>query len=85
MPIKFGTDGWRAVISDDLVMRGISSKNTVEKIAKKAFQAGHDLILISGPNQVQAQAYNEILKAVRSGEISQKRLHQSLKRIIKLF
>lgn len=73
------------IITDDLIMRGISSQKTVEEAALQAFLAGHDLLLISGPREIQKRAYKAVLEAVKNGKISQKRLNLSLKRIIKLF
>ncbi len=72
------------VISDDLVMRGISSAQTVEQAALKAFQAGHDLLLISGPQPIQERVYQVLFEAVKAGEISQLRLNTSLKRLFQL-
>lgn len=72
------------IITDDLAMKAISTEQKISSAAKKAFLSGHDLILISGPTQVQAEAYQTILQAFNQGEIPQKRLHASLKRILKL-
>lgn len=77
--------GFRGVIvTDDLVMRGISSNQTVEEAAVKAFQAGHDLLLVSGPQAVQERVYQALIEAVKSGEITEIRLNASLKRILSL-
>jgi beta-N-acetylhexosaminidase len=73
------------VITDDLVMRGISAEQTVEEAALKAFRAGHDLLIVSGPQAVQDRVYQFLLKAVESGEIIESRLDESLKRLFKLF
>jgi len=77
--------GFRGVIlTDDLKMKGITNKYSVPKAALKAFQAGSDLLLISGTKEEQKQAYEVILKAVKNGEIKEKRLNNSLKRILKI-
>jgi len=72
------------ILSDDLTMKGISSSKTVEQIAIQAIQAGHDIILIAGPETLQQSAYQTLLKAVQRGEISEKRINQSVKRILLL-
>ena len=80
-----GDLGYRGVIiTDDLAMKAISAEQKISSAAKKAFLSGHDLILISGSTQAQAEAYQTIFQAFNQGEISQKRLHASLKRILEL-
>jgi beta-N-acetylhexosaminidase len=72
------------LISDDLIMRGISSDRTVEQAAIAAFKAGHDLLIISGPSQLQDRVYQALLEAVRSGEITEERINITLKRLLQL-
>jgi len=71
-----------AVITDDLIMKGINSQLAVEEAAKRAILAGYDLLIISGPAQTQDRVYQALLQAVRSGEISLRQVNESLKRIL---
>nr|WP_085524798.1 glycoside hydrolase family 3 protein [Tuberibacillus sp. Marseille-P3662] len=67
------------IITDSL---GMSGANVVEpeQVPVKAFKAGAD-ILLNPPNV--GRAYNAMLEAVKSGDISRKRLNQSVYRILK--
>ena len=77
---ELGFDG--LVITDALKMGALADvvDDPVE-IALTAFEAGCDLLLM--PSDLQA-SYDKVLDAVRSGRISEERLHESLKRIIKV-
>jgi len=70
------------VISDDLRMKGISSTMTVEQAAVDAILAGHDLLIVSSPQQLQSSAYQHLLKAVEDGKIEEKRIDRSVKKIL---
>lgn len=73
---ELGFDG--LIITDSL---GMSGANVVppEQVPVKAFKAGAD-ILLNPPNV--EQSYKAVLEAVKSGEISKKRLDQSVYRIL---
>jgi len=73
-----------AVISDDLVMRASSSQKPLMETVKQSFLAGHDILILSGDSQTQDQAYEAIIEAVRSGEIQEKRVEESLKRLLRI-
>ena len=68
------------IITDSL---GMSGANIVppDRVAVEAFKAGAD-ILLNPPNV--PVAYEAVLNAVKSGEISKKRLEQSVYRILEL-
>ena len=68
------------VVTDALNMKGVSAYSEVENIDLTAFLAGHDILLISNniPKGVQA-----IVKAYKSGLISEERLAYSVKKILK--
>ena len=68
------------IITDSL---GMSGANVVppDRVAVEAFKAGAD-ILLNPPNV--PVAYEAVLNAVKSGEISKKRLEQSVYRILEL-
>lgn len=72
------------VLTDDLQMKGITSSYSIEEAALKAFLAGADLMIISGGWENQDKAYRAILEAVKSGEISEERVDESVRRILKL-
>lgn len=74
-----GYDG--VVITDSMAMKAISDKYTSAQAAIKALNAGCDIILC--PVSL-SSAYDGVLKAVKSGEISRERLDESVLRIIKL-
>ncbi|MDY0395868.1 glycoside hydrolase family 3 N-terminal domain-containing protein [Virgibacillus halophilus] len=74
---EMGFDG--LIITDSL---GMSGANVVpeERVGVEAFKAGADILL--NPPNVEL-AYNGVLDAVESGEISEKRLDASVFRILK--
>jgi beta-N-acetylhexosaminidase len=67
-------------ITDDLADPGVSSFAQVPDAAVEAIKAGADLVYISGPLSDQEAAYTAVLNAVRSGEISEAHVRQSLLR-----
>jgi beta-N-acetylhexosaminidase len=69
-------------LTDDLADPGVSSFAQVPDAAVQAIQAGADMVYISGALSDQEAAYTAVLNAVRSGEISEKRLRQSLLRVL---
>ncbi|GAA3122301.1 beta-N-acetylhexosaminidase [Streptosporangium carneum] len=76
---KLGFDG--VVSTDALDMAGVRKKYGDGQVAVRAIQAGADLLLMP-PNY--SKAYDSVLAAVRSGKISQERLDQSVRRLLKL-
>ena len=68
------------VVTDSLQMEAIASVYASGDAAVQAFSAGCDLLLM--PNDLQAAA-QALLDAVNSGRISQERLDQSVRRIIR--
>ena len=71
------------IVTDALDMAGLTHlfANDIGREAVEAFKAGNDLLII--PPDLRA-SYEAMLKAVRSGEISQKRLDTSVLKILKL-
>ena len=69
-------------ITDDLADPGVSSLAQVPDAAVDAIKAGADMVYISGELSDQEAAYTAVLNAVRSGEISEARLRQSLLRVL---
>lgn len=68
------------IITDDLVMEGLQAFATPEEAAVLAVLAGND-VLISSDFSVQMPA---VLRAVEEGRISEKRLDESVLRILKV-
>ena len=76
---ELGFDG--VIVTDDLVMEGARRGGTTAEAALRAVEAGVDLLIISGPPEEQAAAYDAIVAAVNSGEISRERIDASVERI----
>ena len=71
------------VVTDALDMAGLTHlfANDIGRAAVEAFKAGNDLLII--PADFPA-SYESMLKAVRSGEISQERIDHSVLKILKI-
>lgn len=69
------------VITDSMEMGAVADNYTSAESAVMAIKAGADIVLM--PYDFKA-AYNAVLKAVKSGKISEKRLNESVLRILKL-
>jgi beta-N-acetylhexosaminidase len=79
---ELGFDG--VVVTDDLAMAGATSGGPPYRAAVEAVKAGADLLIISSPPQQQADAYDAVVAAVKSGEIARKRIEASVERILKV-
>ena len=69
------------IVTDDLVMEGARRGGTTAEAALRAVEAGVDLLIISGPPEEQAAAYDGIVAAVESGSIARERIDASVERI----
>lgn len=69
------------VVTDALNMEAVSQKFSSAEAAVRAVKAGADLILM--PADLQA-AYNGILEAVSDGTLTQERIDESVRRILKV-
>ncbi|MBE5933928.1 MAG: beta-hexosaminidase, partial [Lachnospiraceae bacterium] len=67
------------IITDDLMMKGVSEVFSEGDAAVQALLAGNDMVL-STDYQVQ---YAAVLRAVKSGEISEEQLENSIRRILR--
>lgn len=67
------------VITDSLSMGAITESYLPEEIGAKVIQAGGDMILM--PEDFQ-KSYNGLLESVKSGQITEKRIDESLMRIL---
>ncbi|MDP8948700.1 MAG: beta-N-acetylhexosaminidase [Actinomycetota bacterium] len=76
---ELGFDG--VIVTDDLIMEGARRGGTTAGAALRAVEAGVDLLIISGPPEEQAAAYDAIVAAMEFGEIPRERIHASVERI----
>lgn len=74
---EIGFDG--VIITDDLMMSGVANLYSKDEVAVRAVLAGNDMILST---DFWTQ-YNAVLEAAKKGEISVKRLDESIRKIIK--
>jgi beta-N-acetylhexosaminidase len=75
-----GFDG--VVVTDDLAMAGATGGGSVADAAVEAVGAGADLLIISSAPQEQADAYDAVVRAVRSGKIPRSRIEESVERVL---
>ncbi|HBF81154.1 MAG TPA: beta-N-acetylhexosaminidase, partial [Streptomyces sp.] len=76
---ELGYDG--VVVTDSLGMEGVRTKYGDERVPVLALQAGVDQLL--NPPDLSV-AWNAVLQAVRSGEITEARIEESILRILRL-
>ena len=69
------------IVTDSHTMNTITANYTPGEAAKASFAAGADVVLM--PKDLDA-AFTEIYKAVRSGEIPESRLNDSVRRILRV-
>lgn len=71
------------IITDDLEMKAIAETHDIRKATLAAFQAGADILLIPWTLKKQQSAYNAILQAVKTRNITKSRIDESVYRILK--
>ncbi|GAB3233582.1 glycoside hydrolase family 3 protein [Glycomyces halotolerans] len=76
---ELGYDG--VVVTDALTMQGVRDEYGDDRVPVMALQAGADMLLM--PPDIDL-AYNAVLDAVETGEVSKKRLDESVTRILDL-
>jgi len=76
---ELGYDG--LVVTDDLEMGAIAKHYEIEETVLRAVEAGEDMLLICARPELIRRGYDALLRAARSGEISEERIHTSLRRI----
>ncbi len=79
---ELGFEG--VIVTDDLIMAGARRDGTTAEAAVHAAKAGADLLVVSGPPQEQAAAYDAVVAAVESGEIPREHIEVSAERIKKI-
>lgn len=74
--------GYRGlVLTDDLEMGAIAKHYEIEEAALHAILAGEDMLLICAKPDLIRRAYDALLRAARTGELTQGRIEASLERI----
>jgi beta-N-acetylhexosaminidase len=79
---NLGFDG--LVCTDDLTMGAISNTYSVGEAAVLAVEAGCDLLLVCHKSENLSAAYAALLTAMESGRITQERLNESVRRILRV-
>lgn len=72
------------VVSDDLRMKGFTSRYPIDKGAVLFIQAGGDMVFIGKFPNVQKEVCDSIYNAVQDGTLSRERLEESVRRILEL-
>ena len=70
------------IITDDLDMGAVSKYHTQGELGAAAVKAGADIVLSCHEYEKQKSIYEGILNAVKSGEISEERINESVRRIL---
>lgn len=76
---RLGYDG--IVITDSLGMGAVTDSYSADQVGVAAIKAGDDMILM--PTDLQS-AYQGLLSAVQSGDISEDRINESVTRVLKV-
>lgn len=71
------------IVSDCMEMKAIDKYFHTDKAASMAVKAGTDLIFVSHSFEKQIGLLKNIIQAVRSGDISEEKINDSVKRILK--
>lgn len=72
------------IITDDLNMGAVSNYSETDSISVRAIEAGADIVLICHEHELQTKAREDIINAVKRGEISEDRINESVRRILKM-
>ena len=78
---QLGFDG--LLITDDMEMKAIDDRYRSGEAAVMAVEAGADIVMVLWTPAKQLEVFDALLSAVKSGRISEARLDQSVKRILK--
>ena len=71
--------GYQGIITDSMAMGAATDSLTVDRLGVEPLKAGVDMVLM--PEDLQA-AYQGVLDAVASGELTEERIDESLRRVI---
>lgn len=79
---ELGYDG--VVMTDDMTMGGITKHRDIGDAAVESVLAGTDILLVGHHEKLQADVLETLRDSVANGEISEKRLDESVYRILQL-
>ncbi|MBR2216366.1 MAG: glycoside hydrolase family 3 protein [Selenomonadaceae bacterium] len=71
------------IITDDMAMGAVAKHETMRQLGVRAVQAGADIVLICHEFDHQNDIYMGLYDAYKAGEISEERLNESVRRILK--
>lgn len=69
------------VVTDDLEMGAIAKHYEIEEASVRAFLAGEDMLLICATPETIRRGYRALLEAARAGQVNEKRIQASLRRV----
>jgi len=72
------------ILTDDLEMGAIVKNYGIGEACKLAIEAGEDMLSICASPDAIRKGYSAVLKAVKTGEITETRINDSLRRIAKI-
>jgi len=72
------------VITDDMTMAAITNNYGIDEAAVTSIKAGVDIVLIAHEFENIVKTYEHIIEAVNTGEITEKRIDESVARILLL-
>lgn len=72
------------IITDDMTMKAILNNFEISEAAVSAVKAGNDIVLVAHDYAKVKKAKDAILQAVESGEITEQRIDESVKRILSI-
>ncbi len=72
------------IITDDLEMGAVANHNEFTDVGVNAVKAGADILLVCHDYQHEQEVYEGLLEAVKNGDISEERINESVRRILKL-
>ncbi len=72
------------VITDDMIMKGLTNKYTIDEASLKAIKSGVDVILISSGFDDIISSFNKIKNGVLNGEISEFELDKKVYNILRI-
>jgi len=78
---KLGYKG--LIITDDMEMGAIKNNYGIKEASRKAVEAGVDILLVCHTEGNITAAMQSIVEGVRGGDISEERIEESVKRILK--
>lgn len=72
------------IITDDMTMKAILNTFEISEAAVSAVKAGNDIVLVAHDYANVKKAKDAILQAIESGEITEQRIDESVKRILSI-